>query len=173
VSRRRLSGGRLAGWAGVLAVLWFLGGRGGLAVGAAIVVWDLLLAPAPKVLLLGSLLAFVAVPVAVLARGLPTRATLSPDFAAGSLLPHLLAGAGLALLVLGTLRSVRASLPPDGARELGPREPADPRAIAAPETAPPGRPGTPGKAGAADAPEDAEAAEAAGRAGSGTEASAE
>jgi hypothetical protein len=130
-----VSGGRLAAWAGLLAVLWFLGGRGGLAVGAAIVVWDLLLAPAPRVLLLGSLLAFVAVPLAVLARGLPSRATLGPDFAAGSLLPHLLAGAGLALLVLGTLRSVRASLPPpEPARELGPKGPADPRAIAAPET---------------------------------------
>ena len=166
MSPRRLSGGRLAGWAGVLAVLWFVGGRGGLAVGAAIVVWDLLLAPSPRVLLLGSLLSFVAVPVTVLARGLPTRATLSPDFAAGSLLPHLLAGAGLALLVLGTLRSVRASLPPpEVARELGPREPADPRAIAAPETARTTRtPGTPEAAGAAGA---------AGRDGAGTEASPE
>jgi hypothetical protein len=134
VSRRRLSGGQLAGWAGLLAVLWFLGGRGGLAVAAAIVVWDLLLAPAPRVLLLGSLLAFVAVPVVVIAGGLPTRATLSPEFAAGSLLPHLIAATGLALLVLGTLRSVLASLPPpEPARELGPRGPADARAIEAPE----------------------------------------
>jgi hypothetical protein len=135
VSRRRLSGRQLAGWAGLLAVLWFLGGRGGLAVGAAIVVWDLFLAPAPRVLLLGSMLAFLAVPVVVIAGGLPTRATLSPEFAARSLLPHLIAGTGLALLVLGTLRSVLASLPPpEPARELGPRGPADARAIEAPET---------------------------------------
>jgi hypothetical protein len=131
---RRPSRGQVAGWAGLLAVLWFLGGRGGLAVAAAIVVWDLLLAPAPRVLLLGSLLAFVAVPVVVIARGLPTRATLSPEFAAGSLLPHLIAGTGLTLLVLGTLRAVRASLPPpDPPRELGPRRPGDARAIEAPE----------------------------------------
>jgi hypothetical protein len=135
VSRRRLSGRQLAGWAGLLAVLWFLGGRGGLAVGAAIVVWDLFLAPAPRVLLLGSILAFLAVPVVVIVGGLPTRATLSPEFAAGSLLPHLIAGTGLALLVLGTLRSVLASLPPpEPARELGPRGPAEARAIEAPET---------------------------------------
>jgi len=135
VSRRRLSGRQLAGWAGLLAVLWFLGGRGGLAVGAAIVVWDLFLAPAPRVLLLGSMLAFLAVPVVVIAGGLPTRATLSPEFAAGSLLPHLIAGTGLALLMLGTLRSVLATLPPpEPARELGPRGPAEARAIEAPET---------------------------------------
>ena len=144
---RRPSGGQLAGWAGLLAVLWFLGGRGGLAVAAAIVVWDLLLAPAPRVLLLGSLLAFAAVPVVVIAGGLPSRATLSPEFAAGSLLPHLIAGSGLALLVLGTLRAVRASLPPpEPARELRPRDPVAP-AIEAPEPSEPSEAAGAGEAG--------------------------
>ena len=53
-------------------------------------------------------------PLAVLARGLPTRATLGPDVAAGNPVAHVLAGTGLALLVLGVLRDVRAGRPPPG-----------------------------------------------------------
>jgi hypothetical protein len=56
-----------------------------------------------------------AVPLAVLVRGLPTRATLGPDLAAGNPAAHLLAGTGLALLVLGVLRDVRAAGPPGDA----------------------------------------------------------
>jgi hypothetical protein len=110
--RRRPAPGTVGGWLALGAVLTFLGGRAGLALAAAIVLWDLLLAPAPRILLGAALLALLAVPVTILVRGLPTGATLSPEFAAGSLLPHLLAGTGLALLVLGILRDVRASLPP-------------------------------------------------------------
>jgi len=118
---RRPAPRTVGGWVALAAVLTLLGGRAGLLLAAAVVVWDLLLGPAPRTLLLASLLAFVALPVTVLARGLPSRATLSPDFAAGSLLPHLLAGSGLALLVLGVLREVRASLPPaQRRRELEP-----------------------------------------------------
>ena len=108
--------GTVAGWVALAAVLTFLGGRAGLALAAAIVLWDLLLAPAPRALMVAGLLAFLAVPVVVLARGLPSTATLSPEFAAGSLLPHLLAGIGLALLLLGILRDVRRSLPSPAAR---------------------------------------------------------
>jgi hypothetical protein len=125
---RRPAGRTLVGWVGLAAVLAFLGGRGGLALAAAIVLWDLLLAPTPRVLLLASLVAFLLLPVTVLAPGLPTRATLSPEFAAGSLLPHVVAGTGLALLVLGTLRSVRASLP-SPPRQLERPPPGDQRAI--------------------------------------------
>ncbi len=109
---RRPVRGTVGGWLALAALLTFLGGRAGLVLAVLLVLWDLVYAPAPRVLLLAALLALVAVPVTILIRGLPTAATLSPDFAAGSLLPHLLAGTGLALLVLGTLRDVRASLPP-------------------------------------------------------------
>ncbi len=107
---RRPVRGTVGGWLALAALLTFLGGRAGLVLAVLLVLWDLVYAPAPRVLLLAALLALVAVPVTILIRGLPTAATLSPDFAAGSLLPHLLAGTGLALLVLGTLRDVRASL---------------------------------------------------------------
>jgi hypothetical protein len=130
----RPAGRTVAGWIGLAAVLGLLGGRGGLALAAAIVLWDLLLAPTPRVLLLASLLAFLALPLTVLVRGLPTRATLSPEFAAGSLVPHVVAGTGLALLVLGTLRSVRASLPPPEPPALEPPGPGDQRAIEGPES---------------------------------------
>ncbi len=114
---RRPIRGAAGGWLALGAMLTFLGGRAGLVLAVLLVLWDLLYAPAPRVLLLAALLVVVSVPVTILIRGLPTVATLSPEFAAGSLLPHLLAGTGLALLVLGILRDVRASLsPPRGAR---------------------------------------------------------
>jgi hypothetical protein len=117
---RRPSLRTAGGWLALAAVLTLLGGRAGLVLAALIVLWDLLLAPAPRAFLLAALLGFLAVPVTILLRGLPTGATLSPDFAAGSLLPHLLAGTSLALLVLGVLRDVRAGLARGAARpELG------------------------------------------------------
>lgn len=132
---RRPTAGTVGGWVALAAVLSFLGGRAGFALAAVIVLWDLLFAPAPRALLLAALLGFLALPVTLLVRGLPTGATLSPDFAAGSLLPHLLAGTSLALLVLGILRDVRATLelpraelaaPPAGAdRALTPRRAED------------------------------------------------
>jgi hypothetical protein len=102
----------IAGWLGLAGVLTLLGGRAGFALALAIMLCDLLFAPAPRALLLAALAALAAVPAVVLVQGLPSPATLSPEFAASSQLPHLLAGSGLALAVLGTLRDVRASLPP-------------------------------------------------------------
>jgi hypothetical protein len=107
--------------AGLVALLWLLGGRAGLLVGLVLVVVELPRPLAPRRLEAAGLVLLVALPLVVLARGLPTRATLSPDFASSSLVPHLLAGAGLALLVLGVLRDVRASLPPEPAGEPDPR----------------------------------------------------
>jgi hypothetical protein len=104
---------------GMVALLWFLGGRPGLLVGLALAVYDAVRSPSPRQLLAGSVVLLAAVPLAVLARGLPTRATLGPDLAAGNPAAHLLAGTGLALLVLGVLRDVRATRPPtpDGGGE--------------------------------------------------------
>jgi hypothetical protein len=113
---RRPNPRTVSGWLGLALVLGLLGGRTGLVLAGVIMLWDLLYAPAPRLLLRAALLGFLAVPVAILVRGLPTGATLSPDFAAGSLLPHLLAGTSLALLVLGTLRDVRTRLPSPGDR---------------------------------------------------------
>jgi hypothetical protein len=92
---------------GLVALLWLLGGRAGLLVGLALVVYDAVRSPSPRELLVGSLVLLAAVPLAVLVRGLPTRATLGPDVAAGNLVAQVLAGLGLALLVLGVLRDVR------------------------------------------------------------------
>jgi hypothetical protein len=112
---RRPSPETIAGWLGLAGVLTLLAGRAGFALALAIVVGDLVFAPAPRALLLVALVALVAVPVVVLVQGLPSPATLSPEFAARSQLPHLLAGTGLALAVLGILRDVRASPPPPAA----------------------------------------------------------
>ncbi|HTE67374.1 MAG TPA: hypothetical protein VK942_01235 [Actinomycetes bacterium] len=104
-------------WAGrllLVVLLWLLGGRVGLLVGAAIAVCDAVRSPAPRELLWGSLALFAAVPLAVLVRGLPSTATLGPDLAAGNPAAHLLAGTALALLVLGVLREVRAGRPSAG-----------------------------------------------------------
>ena len=101
--RRRPPPGRWLGLAAMVALLWFLGGRAGLVLGLVIAVIDLVRPLAPRLLLLGALLLLLAVPLVLLARGLPTRATLSPEFVSGSLVPHLLAGSALALLVLGVL----------------------------------------------------------------------
>ena len=106
--------GRLA----LVALLWLLGGRAGLLAGLALVVYDAVRSPSPRELLAGSVLLLAAVPVAVLVRGLPTRATLGPDLAAGNPAAHVLAGTGLALLVLGVLRDVRAGRPEPPGREL-------------------------------------------------------
>jgi hypothetical protein len=102
--------GRLA----TVALLWLLGGRVGLVVGLALAVYDAVRSPSPRELLVGSVVLLAAVPLAVLARGLPIRATLGPDVAAGNPVAHVLAGTGLALLVLGVLRDVRAGRPPPG-----------------------------------------------------------
>jgi hypothetical protein len=130
---RRPAPRTVAGWVGLAAVLTLLGGRAGLALAAAVVLCDLLFAPPPRALLLAGVVALVVVPVVVLVQGLPTPATLTPEFAAGSQLPHLLAGTGLALAVLGTLRDVRAGLPPRPAG--GPAAPASGRALPPPERA--------------------------------------
>jgi hypothetical protein len=97
--------GRLA----LVAVLGLLGGRAGLLVGLALAAYDAVRSPSPRELLAGSVVLLAAVPLAVLVRGLPTRGTLGPDLAAGNPAAHLLAGTGLALLVLGVLRDVRAA----------------------------------------------------------------
>jgi hypothetical protein len=117
---------------GLVALLWLLGGRAGLLAGLALVVYDAVRSPSPRELLVGSVVLLAAVPLAVLVRGLPTRATLGPDVAAGNLVAHVLAGLGLALLVLGVLRDVRVGRPaapdpdPAGERALVLRRPDPP-----------------------------------------------
>jgi hypothetical protein len=109
-------------WAVLVALLWLLGGVTGLAVAAAFVVYDLVRAPAPRDLLVVAVLCLALVPLVVLARGLPQPATVGPGFVTGNLLAHHLAGAGLALLVVGVLREVRAGRD-QGDEEEAPAEP--------------------------------------------------
>lgn len=92
----------------LVAVLWALGGWVGLLLGAVIAGYDAARLPRPRDLLLGSLALFALTPLVVLARGLPSRATIGPDIATGNLAAHYLAGMAVALLVLGVLREVRA-----------------------------------------------------------------
>ena len=103
--------GPLAGaWAEralLVVLLWALGGWAGLLLGAGIAGYDAVRLPRPRELLVGSLALFALTPLAVLARGLPDRATIGPEIATGNLVAHYLAGAALALLVLGVLREVR------------------------------------------------------------------
>ena len=75
----------------LLGVLWLLGGGVGLVAGAAFVVYDLVSRPAPR-----------------------AAETVGPGFVEGNLVAHYLAGAGLALLVVGVLRDVRGGPGPPG-----------------------------------------------------------
>jgi hypothetical protein len=106
-------------WALLVALLWLLGGSIGLVVGVAFVVYDLVRSPAPRDLLVIAILLLGLVPLVVLARGLPAAAFIGPDFVEGNLVAHHLAGAGLALLVVGVLREVRAEAagPGDGGEQ--------------------------------------------------------
>jgi hypothetical protein len=127
-------------WGVLVALLWLLGGVTGLAVAAAFVVYDLVRAPAPRDLLVVTVICLALVPLVVLARGLPQAVTVGPDFVTGNLLAHHLAGSGLALLVVGVLREVRAArdqgdeeeAPPELPREL----PSQPRRQLPPGSAP-------------------------------------
>ena len=92
----------------LVGALWLLGGGIGLIAGVAFVVYDLVSRPAPRDLLVIAVLLLGLVPLVVLARGLPAAAAVGPGFVEGNLVAHYLAGAGLALLVIGILRDVRA-----------------------------------------------------------------
>ena len=92
----------------LVGVLWLLGGGVGLVAGAAFVVYDLVSRPAPRDLLVIAVLLLGLVPLVVLARGLPAAQAVGPGFVEGNLVAHYLAGAGLALLVVGVLRDVRS-----------------------------------------------------------------
>ena len=98
----------------LVGVLWLLGGGIGLVAGAAFVVYDLVSRPTPRDLLVIAVLLLGLVPLVVLARGLPAAGTVGPGIVEGNLVAHHLAGAGLALLVVGVLREVRAGPPGDG-----------------------------------------------------------
>jgi hypothetical protein len=92
----------------LVGVLWLLGGGIGLVAGAAFVIYDLVSRPTARDLLVIAVLLLGLVPLVVLARGLPAADAVGPGFVEGNLLAHYLAGAGLALLVVGVLREVRA-----------------------------------------------------------------
>ena len=108
-----MSARAILGRALLLGVLWLLGGGVGLVAGAAFVAYDLVSRPAPRDLLVIAVLLLGLVPLVVLARGLPAAEAVGPGFVEGNLVAHYLAGAGLALLVVGVLRDVRGG--PGGA----------------------------------------------------------
>jgi hypothetical protein len=108
----------------LVGLLWLLGGGIGLVAGAAFVVYDLVSRPAPRDLLVIAVLLLGLVPLVVLARGLPAADAVGPGFVEGNLVAHYLAGAGLALLVVGVLREVRAG-PADGGSGDGGAAPGD------------------------------------------------
>jgi hypothetical protein len=106
----------------LVGALWLFGGGVGLVAGAAFVVYDLVSRPAPRDLLVLAVLLLGLVPLVVLAGGLPAVGEVGPGFVEGNLVAHYLAGAGLALLVIGVLREVRAEGAPAD-REDGPAVP--------------------------------------------------
>jgi hypothetical protein len=106
---RRWSGGRLAGWAVLLAALWFVLGVGGLAVGLGVVAAELLWAPQPRLLLAVAAALVAVLPLVVLAGGLPDPLGIGPQFAAGHRWTNLLAGAALTLLTVATVRDARGA----------------------------------------------------------------
>ena len=101
----------------LVGVLWLLGGGIGLVAGAAFVVYDLVSRPTPRDLLVIAVLLLGLVPLVVLARGLPAAGGVGPGVVEDNLAAHYLAGAGLALLVVGVLRDVRGGAPDDEAGE--------------------------------------------------------
>ena len=118
----------------LVGALWLLGGGIGLVAGAAFVIYDLVSRPAPRDLLVLAVLLLGLAPLVVLARGLPAAAAVGPGFVEGNLVAHYLAGAGLALLVVGVLREVRAEAARGRDAGVGP---------GAPESRPPGAAGAP------------------------------
>ena len=119
----------------LVGALWLVGGRVGLVAGAAFVVYDLVSRPAPRDLLVLAVLLLALVPLVVLARGLPAAGAVGPGFVEGNLVAHYLAGAGLALLVVGVLRDVRSGPggSGDGAAGNGPADREPPALPAPPE----------------------------------------
>jgi hypothetical protein len=107
----------------LVGALWLLGGGIGLVAGVAFVVYDLVSHPAPRDLLVLAVLLLGLVPLVVLARGLPAAAGVGPGFVEGNLVAHYLAGAGLALLVIGVLRDVRGGAAGDPGDEQAGVEP--------------------------------------------------
>ncbi|HYN18430.1 MAG TPA: hypothetical protein VEY96_10130 [Actinomycetes bacterium] len=101
----------------LVGVLWLLGGGIGLVAGAAFVVYDLVSRPTPRDLLVIAVLLLGLVPLVVLARGLPAADAIGPAVVQGNLVAHYLAGAGLALLVVGVLREVMAGRPGGGVED--------------------------------------------------------
>jgi hypothetical protein len=101
----------------LVGALWLFGGGIGLVAGAAFVVYDLVSRPTPRDLLVLAVLLLGLVPLVVLAGGLPAVEEVGPRFAEGNLAAHYLAGAGLALLVVGVLRDIRSEAPDDEAGE--------------------------------------------------------
>lgn len=103
----------VAAWLGFVAVLGALDGLPGTT--AALVVGVIVLARLPRRWIgLVGVAALVAVPVVVLAGGVPTEAQVSPRFVTRSMWPHHLAFVGLALVcaaavleLLPSLRSLR------------------------------------------------------------------
>ena len=110
----------------LVGVLWLFGGGIGLVAGAAFVVYDLVSRPTPRDLLVLAVLLLGLVPLVVLARGLPGVEEVGPGFVEGNLAAHYLAGAGLALLVVGVLRDVRGRVPDDAEATASREAPASP-----------------------------------------------
>lgn len=116
---------RAAGWAATCAVLWVAGRTPGLLLGTALIAWDVVRPPTPRHLLAAAAGLLGLVPIAVLLGGLPDADAISPLLVERDRTANVLAGAGLALLVIGVLRAVRADVRRD--RHAGrPSTPAPP-----------------------------------------------
>ena len=103
----------IAAWVLLMVLLGALDGWVGLGLGVAIAA--VLVAGFPgRALAVVGVTAWLSVPAIVLAHGLPSRATLSPEFASHDLLAAHVAFAGLALLVVAAVVSHPAGPPRRG-----------------------------------------------------------
>jgi H+/Cl- antiporter ClcA len=97
--------------------LWFVLGVEGLVVGLCVVVADLVWPP--RRLLAAAAVLVAALPLVVLASGLPDPAGIGPHFALGHPPADLLVSTALALLVVGTIRDVRGAARASGMPRQG------------------------------------------------------
>jgi hypothetical protein len=139
-------------WVGLAALLGFVGGWGGLLLAIVIGSIDAWLSPRPRALIAAAVATTAAIPLVIVAHGLPPAFFVSPRFVSRNMAAHYLAGTAIVLLVLGIVRDTRErtgavgallSPPPAGpgplatAVDLRPEAPSGPPDDASPAAAPP------------------------------------
>jgi surface polysaccharide O-acyltransferase-like enzyme len=112
-------------WVPLVGLLWFVGDLTGLALGIVLATWHVVAPPAPRTLVLASVVAAALVPLAWLGGGLPGSGEIGPGVVLRSLLPHRLAFTAVVLATVGVARDVLGTPVPSRVPD-GPRPSEDP-----------------------------------------------